>query len=68
MTLHELTNLRVSLPPTSTQRTHLRLVNTLTGQDDKFTVSLYRVRCKLAEMEGWDEKKLENIFVEVCLI
>ena len=65
MTSNELSQLRESLPPTSTQKSRIRLVNTLTGQDDTFNVSMYRIRCKIAQMEGWGEEKLSNIFVEV---
>lgn len=65
MTSKELSNLRNSLPPSSCDKSRIRLVNTLTGQDDTFEVSMYRIRCKIAHMEGWGEEKLLNIFVEV---
>lgn len=67
MTRKELTDLRTSLPPTSTQKCLINLVNNLTGQNDTFNVSLYRVRCKLAAMEGWSDDKLENIMVKVTI-
>ena len=65
MTSNELSQLRQSLPPSSTDKFRIRLVNTLTGQDDTFYLSMYRIRCKIAQMEGWTQEKLSNIFVEV---
>ena len=68
MTLYELRSLREGLYHPIDKRCSITLKDTSNGKEDTFVVSPYRVRLKLAQMEGWSQEKLSNIFVEVYLV
>lgn len=68
MTIDELKTLREGLYNTTAKKCSMTLKDTSNGLSDTFTVSPYRVRVKLAQMEGWNTEKLSHIFCEVNLI
>lgn len=68
MTLQELKDIREGLYHTQSRKCRISLKNNYSGLENTFTVSPYRVRLKLAQMERLDTDKLSQISCQVDLI